>query len=55
MARYEEAFKRRVVACVRIAEGGTLGQEVQTFPITTSGLLTLADWLELFGVRQVGM
>jgi transposase len=44
-----------VVACVRIAEGGTPRQEVQTFPTTTPGLLALADWMESFGVRQVGM
>jgi len=50
-----DVHKQTVVACVRIAEGGTLRQEVQTFPTTTSGLLALADWLESFGVRQVGM
>lgn len=50
-----DVHKQTVVASVRIAEGGTLRQEVQTFPTTTSGLLALADWLESFGVRQVGM
>lgn len=51
-----DVHKQTVVACVRIAEGGTTPrQEVQTFPTTTSGLLALADWLESFGVRQVGM
>jgi transposase len=50
-----DVHKETVVACVRIAEGGTPRQEVQTFPTTTSGLLALADWLESFGVRQVGM
>jgi transposase len=50
-----DVHKETVVACVRIAEGGAPRQEVQTFPTTTSGLLALADWLESFGVRQVGM
>lgn len=50
-----DVHKQTVVACVRIAEGGTLRQDVRTFPTTTSGLLALADWLESFGVRQVGM
>ena len=50
-----DVHKQTVVACVRIAEGGAPRQEVQTFPTTTSGLLSLADWLESFGVRQVGM
>lgn len=50
-----DVHKQTVVACVRIAGGGAARQEVQTFPTTTSGLLALADWLESFGVRQVGM
>ena len=50
-----DVHKETVVACVRIAEGGTPRQEVQTFPTSTCGLLALADWLESFGVRQVGM
>lgn len=50
-----DVHKQTVVACVRLAEGGTFRQEVRTFPTTTSGLLALADWLESFGVRQVGM
>lgn len=50
-----DVHKQTVVACVRIAEGGTPRQEVQTFATTTSGLLALADWLESFGVQQVGM
>lgn len=50
-----DVHKQTVVACVRIAEGGTLRQEVKSFPTTTAGLLALADWLESFGVCQVGM
>lgn len=50
-----DVHKQTVVACVRIAEGGAVRQEVQTFPTTTAGLLALADWLESFAVRQVGM
>lgn len=50
-----DVHKQTVVACVRIVEGGSARQEVRTFPTTTSGLLVLADWLESFGVQQVGM
>lgn len=50
-----DVHKQTVVACVRLAEGGTPRQEVRTFPTTTSALLALADWLESVGIRQVGM
>src|SRR5512132_3458960 len=45
-----------VVACVG-APGGESGrrQELRTFPIFTSGLETLADWLQAEGVTQVVM
>ena len=50
-----DVHKESVVACVRIAGDGPPVQEVRTFATTTSGLLALADWLDSFGVEQVGM
>lgn len=50
-----DVHKQTVVACVRIAAGGSPVQEVRTFGTTTTDLLALADWLESFGVRQVAM
>jgi len=50
-----DVHKQTVVACVRIAGDGPALQEVRTFATTTSGLLALADWLDSFGVQQVGM
>ena len=50
-----DVHKQTVVACVRIAGDGPPLQEVRTFATTTSGLLTLADWLDSFGVEHVGM
>src|SRR6478752_4307067 len=50
-----DVHKQTVVACVRIAGNGPPLQEVRTFATTTSGLLSLADWLDSFGVAHVGM
>jgi transposase len=50
-----DVHKQTVVACVRLARDGPALQEVRTFATTTSGLLALADWLDSFGVEQVGM
>jgi transposase len=50
-----DVHKQSVVACVRIAGDGPLVQEVRTFAATTSGLLTLCEWLESFGVEHVAM
>lgn len=50
-----DVHKQTVVACVRIAGDGAPLQEVRTFDTTTSGLLSLADWLESFGVEHVAM
>jgi len=50
-----DVHKQTVVACVRIAGDGPPLQEVRTFTTTTSGLLALADWVDSFGVEQVGM
>ena len=40
-----EVHKDEVVACVRVAEGAKVSQEVRGFATTTSGLLALAEWL----------
>jgi transposase len=40
-----DVHKRTVVACVRVAEGGSVRYEVRTFGTTTRQLLALADWL----------
>ena len=42
-----------VVACVRIAAGGTVTYEHRTLSTTTRGLLELADWLSVRGCTQV--
>ena len=44
-----------VVACVRIATGGTVTYEHRTVSTTTRGLLELADWLTAQGVTHVAM
>ena len=50
-----DVHKQTVVACVRLAGDGPAIQEVRTFATTTSGLLSLADWLSSHGVEHVGM
>jgi len=50
-----DVHKQTVVACARIAGDGAPLQEVRTFATTTSGLLTLADWLEGHGITVVAM
>jgi transposase len=44
-----------VVACVRIATGGTVGYEHRTVPASTSGLVELSEWLARHEVTHVGM
>jgi transposase len=51
-----DVHKASVTACVRVpGEVGERHQEIQTFPTTTAGLLTLRDWLGSFAVTVVGM
>ena len=51
-----DVHKDSVAATVRVpGEGGQRLQETRTFVATTRGLLTLADWLESYGVTLVGM
>jgi transposase len=54
--------KDEVVACIRVPDPAGAGrgrgrrrQEVRTYPTFTSGLETLADWLQAEGVTQVVM
>jgi transposase len=54
--------KDEVVACLRVPDPAGAGrgrerrrQEVRTYPTFTSGLETLADWLQAEGVTQVVM
>ena len=44
-----------VVACARIATGGTVTYEYVTVSTSTRGLLQLADWLAAQGVTHAGM
>jgi transposase len=44
-----------VVACVRIAQGGTVTYEYLTVSTSTHGLLQLADWLDAKGVTHAAL
>jgi transposase len=51
-----DVHKASVTACVRIwHEDGRLEELVHEFATTVRGLLTLADWLDAYGVRQLAM
>ena len=51
-----DVHKAQVTACVRVpGRGGQRAQEVAEFQTTVAGLLSLRDWLEAHGVRQVAM
>ena len=51
-----DVHKDTVAATVRVpGEDGQRLQETCTFSTTTRGLLTLADWLDSYGVTLVGM
>jgi transposase len=50
-----DVHKDIVVACVRIAEGGRVRQEVRTYRTTTLALLELRDWLAAEGCTHVAM
>ena len=49
-----DVHKDIIVACVRCVSPPT-HQEVQSFESTTSGLMGLADWLEIHGCTHVAM
>jgi transposase len=40
-----DVHQHSVVACIRVAAGGQIQQEVRSFDTTTQGLLALCDWL----------
>jgi len=51
-----DIHKSQITACVRVPDGaGGRRQEIREFATTTSGLLTLADWLRSWAVTVVGM
>ena len=51
-----DVHKDSVVACVRVpGPDGGRQQVIETFSTTTSGLLTLRDWLAAYRVTVVGM
>jgi transposase len=50
-----DVHKKTVVASVRLAEGSKVVTEVKTFATTTSGLLSLSDWLSGNGCTHVAM
>lgn len=51
-----DVHKAQVTACVRVPDGdGGRRQEVREFRTTTTGLITLADWLRSYAVTVVGM
>ncbi len=51
-----DVHQKSVTACVRLPdEGGERRSEIRTFKTTTTGLLTLHDWLASHQVTLVGM
>ncbi|MGH2885868.1 MAG: IS110 family transposase [Solirubrobacteraceae bacterium] len=51
-----DVHKSQITACVRVPDdAGGRRQEIREFAATTSGLLTLADWLGSWAVTVVGM
>ncbi|MBC7896554.1 MAG: IS110 family transposase [Cytophagaceae bacterium] len=50
-----DVHQHTVVACVRVAAGGKVTQEVRTFDTTTKGLLALCDWLAEYGCTHAAM
>jgi transposase len=50
-----DVHQKTVVACARLASGGTVTHEVQTFGTTTRELLVLAEWLAGRRVTHVAM
>ena len=50
-----DVHKDTIVACVRLAAGDEVQQEVRSFSTTTQGLLALADWLVASSVTHAAM
>ena len=50
-----DVHKDSVVACIRIASGGGVVTEMQTFNTTTARLVSLSEWLASNGCTHVAM
>ena len=51
-----DIHKAQITACVRVPDdAGGRRQEIREFAATSSGLITLADWLRSHAVTVVGM
>lgn len=50
-----DVHKKEVVACRRMAQGGTVEKECRTFGTTTGELLRLSDWLVEGGVTHAAL
>lgn len=50
-----DVHKAMIVACVRLMSGAKVDRECRTFETTTSGLLSLLDWLSASGCSHVAM
>ena len=50
-----DVHKASVTACIRVAQGEQVVQEVRTFATDGAGLLALRDWLESQRIDQVAM
>jgi len=50
-----DVHKDSVKACTRVADGGTVAQDVRSFATTTSGLLEMSEWLSEAGCTHIAM
>jgi len=50
-----DVHKKQVTVCVMVGEGQKVQTELKSFGTTTPELLELSDWLNSFGVTQVGL
>lgn len=50
-----DIHKKGIVACIRIAEGPDMREEIRSFKTMTSDILQLGDWLTEHGVKHVAM
>jgi transposase len=50
-----DVHKKQVTVCVMVTEGKAVKTELKSFGTTTPELLAMSDWLNSFGVTQVGM
>lgn len=50
-----DVHQETVVACVRLAEGGSVTRHHRTFDTSTRGLLALSEWLSAHGCTHVAL